>query len=215
MTQIPRSKCFRTKSKVRACLLDVLASFADFHKAQLAEREDLVAKNNELSNRLLEKAKGFTRQKKMYDSLKQQVMASQVAVAAGDEAELTLQTARGNRHIDRMPGVRSGTGAYSYPGASIHQFGGGGQHKRQGSGSSASSHQQRGGIGIGVGPVPTYASHLQDRGFGVRHYSGRKSMLGQAQKLYLTTRQSQRLLARHDKAVFLVLLVRVKTLYPT
>jgi hypothetical protein len=120
----------------------------------------------------MEKAKAFVRQKKMYDALKGQVMASQVAVAAGDEAELTLQTGQGNRFIDRMPGVRSGTGVYSHTGM-VQQPGGGRVHNRQGSGSSGSNGQQRGGIGIG--PASTYASHLQGRDLAGRVHTGRKS----------------------------------------
>ena len=104
--------------------------------AHQVEREELEGKNNELSSAYLEKAKALARQKKMYDTLKGQVMASQVAVAAGDEAEHTLQTVRGNRSLDRMPGVRSGTGVYSHPGVMQHP-GGGRVHNRQGSGSSA------------------------------------------------------------------------------
>lgn len=101
-------------------------------------------------------------------------MASHVAVAAGDEAEMTLETARGNRFIDRIPGARTGTGAYSHTGV-IQQPGGGRLHNRQGSGSSVSSGQQRGGVGIG--PGPTYASHLQGRGLGGRAHTGRKSTI--------------------------------------
>ena len=140
--------------------------------AHQVEREELEGKNNELSSAYLEKAKALARQKKMYDTLKGQVMASQVAVAAGDEAEHTLQTVRGNRSLDRMPGVRTGTGVYSHPGVMQHP-GGGRVHNRQGSGSSGSSGQQRGGVGLG--PAPTYASHLQNRSLGGRVHPGRKS----------------------------------------
>lgn len=142
---------------------------------RIAQQEDqisLEAKNNELSEAYKDKAKALARQKKMYDSLKQQVMASQVAVAAGDEAELTIQTARGNRFIDRMPGARAGTGVYSHPGI-VQQPGGGRARNRTGSASSGSSVQQRGGVGISH--VSTYASHLQGSGLGSRSQTGRES----------------------------------------
>jgi len=148
----------------------------DIRAAQQADYEALEAKNNELSSHFMEKAKALARQKKMYDSLKGQVMAANVAVAAGDEAEMTLQTVRAtNRFSDRMPGVRAGTGIYSQPGGAVQQPGGNRLHNRQGSGSSGSSGQQRGGVGLG--PVPSYAQHLQGRGMGGRVHTGRKFML--------------------------------------
>ncbi|KAL1653482.1 hypothetical protein SLS61_003992 [Didymella pomorum] len=65
--------------------------------------EALEAKNNELSSHFLERAKALARQKKMYDSLKGQVMAANAAVAAGDEAKMTLQTVRAiNRFADLL-----------------------------------------------------------------------------------------------------------------
>jgi hypothetical protein len=124
----------------------------------------------------LNKAKALARQKKMYDSLKGQVMASQIAVAAGDEAEMTMQTARASgRFIDRMPGARTGTGVYGHPGGAVQQPGGNRLHNRHGSGSSGSGGQQRGGIALGS--APKYAQHLQGRAFSGRVHTGRKSML--------------------------------------
>lgn len=112
----------------------------------------------------------------MYDSLKGQVLASQVAVAAVDEAEVTLQTARAaNRFANLMPSVRTGTGMYSHPGGAVQQPGGNRLHNRQGSGSSGNSGQQRGGVGLG--PAPDYAQHLQGRGLDGRVQTSRKFML--------------------------------------
>nr|GFD57863.1 hypothetical protein [Tanacetum cinerariifolium] len=85
-------------------------------------------------NAFLKKSRAHAREKKMHDTLKGQVMASQVAMAAGDEAEMTLQTAQGHRFIDRMPGTRIGTGANSHPGGAVQQFGGNRLHNRQVSG---------------------------------------------------------------------------------
>ncbi|KAF3043161.1 hypothetical protein E8E12_006054 [Didymella heteroderae] len=146
-------------------------------QAQQADCEALEAKNNELSNAFLVKAKALARQKKMYDSLKGQVMASQVAVAAGDEAEMTLQTSRAdNRFIDRMPGARTGNGIFSHPGGAFQQSVNNRLHNRQGSGSSGSSRQQR--AGIGLGPAPNYAQHLQGRGLASRTHTGQSAPVG-------------------------------------
>lgn len=148
---------------------------ADVMIAQQAEQEELVKKNNELSNAYMDKARSLQRQKKQYDSLKGQVMASHVAGAANDQAELALQTARGKRFIDRMPGARSGTGVYSHPGGAVHQPVASRLHNRQGSASSGSSGLQRGGVGIG--PALTHASYVQGRGLGGRTHTGRMSSL--------------------------------------
>lgn len=141
--------------------------------AQQADQDALESKNNDLSTAYADKSKAFQRSQKLYQSLKQQVMASQVAVAAGDEAEHTVQTARGNRFVDRMPGVKTGTRVYTHPSA-MQQHGGNVSHIRQGSGSSGSSGQQRGGVGLGL--APTYTSQLQGRGLNLRAHTGRKSM---------------------------------------
>jgi membrane protein involved in colicin uptake len=149
---------------------------ADIRAAQQVDCEALERKNSELSAHFLEKAKTLARQKKMYDTLKGRVMASHVAVAAGDEAEMTLQTVRAtDRFADRMPGVRTGTGMYGHPGGAVQQPGGNRLHNRQGSGSSVNSGQQRGGIGLG--PASSYSQHLQGRGLGGRVHTGRKCML--------------------------------------
>lgn len=142
-------------------------------------------------------------------------MQSHLAVAAGDEAEVTL---RGHRQIDRMPGVRSGTDAYSHQSGSNQRYGGLHPHNRQGSGSSASS-GQRG--GFGMAPVSTYASHVQARGPGLRSqtHTGRKLVpardLNLEHRRYLTTWQNQHQPARHSKAVFRYSAVCVRTLDST
>lgn len=161
---------------MRVGLLTRACSVADNRTAQQADCEQLEAKNNELSTEFLKKVRELARRRKMYDSLKGQVMASRVAVAAGDEADMTLQTAQAtNRFIDRMPGTRTGTGMYSHPGGAVQQPGGHRLHNRQGSSSFGSSGQQRGGVDLG--PAPSYAQHLQGRGSGGRVHTGRKFML--------------------------------------
>jgi hypothetical protein len=134
-----------------------------------AEHAVLEEKNHELSDAFKQKAHALQHTTKLYQSLKAQVMASHVATAAGDEAEMTLQTARGDRFIDRLPGTRIGN-AYNQVGAS-QRAGGGRPHNRNHSRSSGSSGQQQGGIGLGH----RYAPHLQGRGLGGRGGTGRKS----------------------------------------
>ncbi|KAJ8116238.1 hypothetical protein OPT61_g2299 [Boeremia exigua] len=152
-------------------------------QVQQADQENLVSKNNELSAAYANKAREHVRQKKLYDSLKGQVMASHVAVAAGDQAELTLQTARGKRFIDRMPGARTGTGAYSHLSGAIQESGGNRVHNRRGSGSSGSSALPRG--GAGMVPAPTYASYLQGHGSVERTQTGQNAPVGTPQQSHL------------------------------
>ncbi|KAF2833227.1 hypothetical protein CC86DRAFT_279026 [Ophiobolus disseminans] len=139
--------------------------------AMQSEHNSLEAKNLELLNCFKEKSKSQQHIMKLYQALKAQVMASHVATAAGDEAEMTLQTARGDRFIDRLPGTRIGTASYSQMELN-QQMGGGRSHVRDESRSSGSSgHQQRGGVGLG----PSYASHLQGRGLGGRMGTGQSA----------------------------------------
>jgi len=136
------------------------------------EQVSLETKNHELVDAFKDKGKSLQHITKLYQALKAQVMASHVATAAGDEAEMTLQTARGDRFIDRLPGTRTGTANYSQMGRN-QQMGGGRPHGRadsRSSGSSGQQQQQRGGISLG----PAYASHLQGRGLGGRMGTGRE-----------------------------------------
>lgn len=133
------------------------------------EHSSLEAKNHELVDAFKEKSKSQQHITKLYQALKAQVMASHVATAAGDEAEMTLQTARGDRFIDRLPGTRTGTANYSQMGVN-QQMGGGRPHNRDNSRSSGSSGQQRGGIGL----RSNYASQVQGRGLGGRMGTGRE-----------------------------------------
>jgi hypothetical protein len=142
-----------------------------------AEQASLEAKNHELVNAFKEKSKSQQHIQRLYQSLKAQVMASHVATAAGDEAELTLQSARGEHFIERLPGTRTGTANYRQTG--MNQ-GSGRPHNRADSRSSGSSGQQRGGVGIG----PMYASHLQGRGLG-RTGTGRKFAIPHLRVLFI------------------------------
>jgi hypothetical protein len=108
-----------------------------------AEQISLQKQNEEIRDAYREKFKAQQQVQKMYQSLKAQVMASQVAVAAGDEVEMTSQTARGDRFIDRIPGTRTGT-------ANLNKVG----------------------IGLqgGIGLPPTFTSHMQGRVYPDRMY---------------------------------------------
>lgn len=98
------------------------------------EQTNLEHKNRELIDAFREKSKTQQQIQKLYQSLKAQVMASQVATAATDEAENTIHTASRDRFVDRIPGARSGLQqrfnqfSVGYPGSR--------RHDRQGSGSS-------------------------------------------------------------------------------
>ncbi|KAF2638053.1 hypothetical protein P280DRAFT_471710 [Massarina eburnea CBS 473.64] len=130
------------------------------------ERMDLEKKNHELGEAFREKSHSQQKTQRMYQQLKAQVMAAHVADAAGDEADMAIHTTvRGNRFVNKIPGVRSGTagtGNLTQLGASQTIGSGRRHHNRGGSGSSGSNEQQRGGIGLG----PLFGSHLQQRGFG-------------------------------------------------
>ncbi|KAJ4310776.1 hypothetical protein N0V94_008278 [Neodidymelliopsis sp. IMI 364377] len=106
-------------------------------QAQHADQVDLEDKNNALRDEYQKKCKEYARLDKMYRNLKSVVMVPQVAAAAGNEVEQTLDTAQRNRFIDRVPGARSGAGAYSHVGIG-QQTGGGRIHNKAGSGSSSS-----------------------------------------------------------------------------
>lgn len=134
-----------------------------------AEQASLETKNGDLLKAFREKTKAHQQTQRQYQSLKAQIMASQVANAAGDEVEYGLQTGRDDCFVDRLSGTRTGT-------ANLSQLSGRPQvgikrpHNRNNSRSSGSSGQQQGGIGIG----PPYASHLQGRNVGSRVHTGRE-----------------------------------------
>jgi hypothetical protein len=134
-----------------------------------AEYAALEAKNHELGDAFKRKSQSLQHTQKLYQALKGQVMASHVATAAGDEAEMTLHTARGDRFIDRLPGTRSGAANYNQMGAS-QRMDSGRPHNRVNSRSSGCSGQQQRGIGLGH----SYAPHLQGRDLGGKMGNGRE-----------------------------------------
>jgi len=143
-----------------------------FAIAMHGEQESLVAKNQELHNAFKERAKSQQQTQKMYQALKAQVMASHVANAAGDEAEYALNTAHGDRLMNRIPGTRTGSANFGRMG-DRHQTGNKRPHDRNNSRSSESNGQQQGAVGIG----PPFAAHLQSRGLNSRVLPGRKYWL--------------------------------------
>ncbi|KAH8731168.1 RXT2-like protein [Phaeosphaeriaceae sp. PMI808] len=145
----------------------------DKMQAMSAEHASLEAKNHELVDAFKEKSKSQQQIQKLYQALKAQVMASHVANAAGDEAELTIQTVRGDCFIDQLPGTRTGTANYNQMGTS-QQMGNSRIHNRNGSRSSGSSGQQRGGIGLSQ----SYTSYLQGRNSGARAGTGQSVLNG-------------------------------------
>ncbi|KAF2472159.1 uncharacterized protein BDR25DRAFT_221303 [Lindgomyces ingoldianus] len=144
----------------------------DKMQAMQAEQASLEQKNHELVEAFQQKSRAQQQVQKLYQSLKAQVMASHVANAAGEEASISLHTARSDRFIDRIPGTRAGTANFSQP-SNPQQARAGRQHNMDGSRSSDSGGAQRGGINLG----PAWNSQVQGQGLGSRGYTGRKSTL--------------------------------------
>ncbi|KAI4611037.1 uncharacterized protein J4E87_010640 [Alternaria ethzedia] len=80
-----------------------IKALQDKMQAMQAEQEILEGKNYELAKAYKQKTKAQAQTQLLYQQLKGNVMATQVAHAAGDEAAYTIQTARGDRFIDRLP----------------------------------------------------------------------------------------------------------------
>jgi hypothetical protein len=94
-------------------------------------------------------------------------MATQVANAAGEEVDHAMQSIRqGDRFVDKIPGMRSGTVNLNQLGTN-QQRAGGRLHNRGGSGSSGSSGQPNGGR-------LQFNPQLQSRVFGGRTNTSRK-----------------------------------------
>lgn len=147
-----------------------IKALQDKMQAMQTEQASLEAKNHELVAAFKEKTKSQQQTQKLYQSLKAQVMASHIANVAGNEAEFTLQTARGDR-IDRLPGTRTSTTRLSQIGVG-QQTGSGRPHNRVHSRISASSGRQEQ-SGIGFGQPHT----LQGRGFGNRTLPGQSALV--------------------------------------
>ncbi|KAF2869857.1 hypothetical protein BDV95DRAFT_497122 [Massariosphaeria phaeospora] len=144
----------------------------DKMQAMQAEQASLEHKNHELIDAYREKTKTHQQVQKLYQSLKAQVMASHVANAAGDEADYTLNTARGDRFVDRLPGTRTGTANFSQHGPGPQQRGTGRQRNGAESGSSGSNSQRGGSVRLAP-----WNSQAQDRGLIGRTYTGRRCIL--------------------------------------
>ena len=73
-----------------------------------AEQTQLETNNAELINAYQEKSRAQQQLQRVYQALKAQVMATRVANAAGNEVDNALQSARGDRFVDKLPGARAG-----------------------------------------------------------------------------------------------------------
>lgn len=143
-----------------------IKSLQDKLQAMREEQESLEQKNQELLGAFRDKCKAQQQIQKLYQSLKAQVMASQVVNAAGDEADFALNSVRVDRFVDRIPGARSGNATLGQLAA--NQQSEARQHIRAGSGSSGNGTQQRSGLANG----PPWHSHLQTRGYGSAMHTG-------------------------------------------
>ena len=66
------------------------------------EQKNLEQRNHELMEACKEKSRNQQQVQRLYQSLKAQVMASQVASAASDDAEIAINTVTGTRFTDRL-----------------------------------------------------------------------------------------------------------------
>lgn len=156
MKRIAKLKVYKRNSEVccsfRACHIVFTDSSEDMH----AEQTSLEAKNQELVDCYREKSKAYANTQKMYQSLKAQVMATQVADAASYEAAHAVHpAARRDRVLDRLPGTRTGSAANF---SQAQQAGQGRVHQRNDSQSSGSGQQQR-----GINLHPSFSNHLRAR----------------------------------------------------
>jgi len=115
-----------------------------------------VNKNHELVTAFREKSKIHQQLQKAYQTLKAQVMASQVQTAASDDAEHTLRTAGAERFVDRL-GTGGGIARYPTGRREVERI-----HSRQKSGGSINSadRQRSGG--------PWNEKRYDNRGFATR-----------------------------------------------
>ncbi|KAF1911771.1 RXT2-like protein [Ampelomyces quisqualis] len=149
-----------------------IKALQDKMQAMQTEHTTLETKNHELVKAFKEKSISQQHVHKLYQNLKARVMASQVANAAGDEAEIATHTTRGDRFFDKFPGARTGSAIYSRTGTS--QRPGVMTHTRLDSRSSGSGEHQRGGIALGRSYVPNLTGH----GLGGRLQSDHSAPMG-------------------------------------
>ncbi|KAL0260914.1 hypothetical protein SLS55_004606 [Diplodia seriata] len=85
-----------------------IAGLRDKLQAAQQEQRRLDDEMHKMADAYREKAKTQAHLHKVYTQLKAQVLAGQVASAASDDAEATLQSATGDRFIDRITGTAAG-----------------------------------------------------------------------------------------------------------
>lgn len=128
-------------------------------------------KNHELVNAFREKSKAQHHLQQLYQKLKNQCMVPQVANAASNEADFAIQTAHGDRFVDKIPGTRAGTTNFTHINGGNRQGRQSMQHNREGSGSSGSSGHRLTG---NYGPSPSWNNQSQSHDIGGRSYTGRE-----------------------------------------
>ncbi|KAL5455016.1 hypothetical protein PMIN07_007277 [Paraphaeosphaeria minitans] len=160
-----------------------IKSLQDRLKVMQQEQASLEQSYHEMDNAFRAKTKAHQCDRRAYESLKAQVMATQVVSAAGEEVDNTMHSIRqGDRFIDKIPGTRTGTANFSQLGLN-QQRGGGRLHNRAGSGSSGSSEQRIAGL--------PFNSHLQPPAFGGRSNTSQSAHVGTPHGLGNQSHRSQ------------------------
>ncbi|KAL5373391.1 hypothetical protein DPSP01_012749 [Paraphaeosphaeria sporulosa] len=161
-----------------------IKSLQDRLKAMQEDQASLEQSYYNLDNTLRSKTKAHQHDRRAYESLKAQVMATQVVSAAGEEVDNTMHSIRqGDRFINKMPGTRTGTAHLSQLGLN-QQDGGGRLHNRAGSGSSGNGEQR-------IGGRPPLKPQLQSRAFGGRSNTSQLAPVGTPQGLGNQSHRSQ------------------------
>lgn len=110
-----------------------------------ADQKGLEQKNHELMEAFKEKSRSQQQVQKLYQSLKAQVMASQVASAASDDAENAINTVASNRSINHVGNhsLRNRGPPFSADSLPINK-----NHHRNGSFGSGGDGRERAGSGL-------------------------------------------------------------------
>lgn len=177
------------QDKLQGLLRPVVRFPTPAYRGHVGMQDDhaaLEAKNHELYDAFRDKGRAQQHLQKLYQALKAQVMASHVANAAGNEADIALDTVRSDRFVNRLPGARVGTANLGQSG--LHQQGRQDRHRRDDSASSESPIPVRFG-GRGVAPglalnTQTQSRNRQNRIFTSRELFNRTRMLYFADKMY-------------------------------
>ncbi|KAK7541381.1 cyclin B1 interacting protein-like protein 1 [Phyllosticta citricarpa] len=102
-----------------------IGSLRDKMQVVYQEKKRLEEENFKMADAYREKAKSQANLQKLYNQLKAQVLTGQVATAASEDAEATLQSVTAERFVDKVGGRSGPPGLYPTHEAS------GGMHSRQ------------------------------------------------------------------------------------